>query len=129
MGGVVSQNGNPIGFFSQKFNSAQLKYPTIEQELLALVETLKYFCWMLLGQRVTVCTNHKNLIGVNTIFSSDRVLRQQLSLEEYGVTLKYIKGGKNLVASALSRLDYDKSIQKEELNAFEPEPAPPFHFT
>ena len=94
MGGVVSQNGNPIGFFSQKFNSAQLKYPTIEQELLALVETLKYFCWMLLGQRVTVCTNHKNLIGVNTIFTRDRVLRQQLSLEEYGVTLKYIREGK-----------------------------------
>ena len=42
IGGIVSQNNKPIGFFSRKFNLAQSKYPTIEQELLAIVETLKY---------------------------------------------------------------------------------------
>ena len=35
---------------------------------------------------------------------SDRVLRQRLLLEEYGAEIEYIKGDKNVVADALSRL-------------------------
>jgi hypothetical protein len=104
VGGIVSQNNKPIGFFSRKFNAAQAKYPTPEQELLAIVETLKYFKNMLLGHKVRVYTDHKNLIFDNSSFSSDRVLRQRLVLEEYGAELVYIKGEKNAAADALSRL-------------------------
>ena len=104
IGGIVSQNNKPIGVFSRKFNAAQAKYPTTEQELLAIVETLKYFKNMLLGQKVRVYTDHKNLTFDNSSFSSDRVLRQRLVLEEYGAELVYIKGEKNVAADALSRL-------------------------
>ena len=104
IGGIVSQNNKPIGFFSSKFNLAQSKYPTTEQELLAIVETLKYFKGILLGQQFRVYTDHKNLTFDNSSFSSDRVLRQLLVLEEYGAELVYIKGEKNTAADALSRL-------------------------
>ena len=41
IGGVVSQEEKHIAFFSRKFNDAQTRYMTTEQELLAIVETLK----------------------------------------------------------------------------------------
>ena len=75
IGVVVSQEGNPIAFFSRKFNDAQTRYTTTEQELLAIVEILKSFRSMLLGQQLTVHTDHKNLTDAHTNFSSDRVLR------------------------------------------------------
>ena len=39
----------------------------------------------------------------NTEHASDRVLRQRLLLEEYGVTLKWIQGRRNEAADMLSR--------------------------
>ena len=110
IGGCVSQKGKPLAFFSRKFNSAQSKYPVTEKELLAIVETLKYFRTMLLGQKIVVWTDHINLTYPNTQFSSDRVLRQRLLIEEYGAELKYIKGVDNEAADAISRLP----IAKEE---------------
>ena len=79
---------------------------------------------MLLGQQITVWTNHKNLTNVATIFSSDCVLRQRLVLEDYGATIKYIKGEENVVADALSRLNMGEGNNEENF-AFKEEPIPP----
>ena len=108
MGGVISQKEGPIAFFSKKFNKAQLKYTVTEKELLSIVETLKQFKTMLFGQKIVVFTDHKNLTYDNSDYSSDRVLRQRLLLEEYGAKILYIKGEKNIVADSLSRLPCDK---------------------
>jgi len=59
---------------------------------------------MLLGHKIIVRTDHKNLTYLNSTHTSDRVLRQRLLLEEYGVDIEYIQGVKNVVADALSRL-------------------------
>jgi hypothetical protein len=104
IGGVIMQDSKPLGFFSKKLNQTQKKYPVTEQELLAIVETIKYFRHMLLGHQIVVHTDHKNLTHPNSKHTSDRVLRQRLVLEEYGVELNYIAGDKNIVADALSRL-------------------------
>ena len=66
-GGYVSQGKDPInakvvGFWSGKWSSAQQNYPVHEQELLALVETLKRFRGILHGTTFTVRTDHKALI-------------------------------------------------------------------
>jgi hypothetical protein len=49
-------------------------------------------------------------------FNMDHVMRWRLTIEEYGPELKYIKGERNIVADALSRLDMssDKSHTLEE---------------
>jgi len=104
IGGIVTQNNKPLGFFSKKLNDTQKRYPVTEQELLAIVETLKYFRHMLLGHKIIVRTDHKNLTHPNSTHSSDRVLRQRLLLEDYGVDIEYIQGVKNVVADALSCL-------------------------
>ena len=94
LGGVVSQEGRPIAFFSKKLNSAQKNYPITEKELLSIVETLKEFKYLLLGNRITIHTDHKNLMYLDTKHTCDRVLRQRLLLEEYGCEIKYIEGKK-----------------------------------
>jgi hypothetical protein len=44
--------------------------------------------------------------------TSDRVYRWRLLLEEYGPKIVYIKGIHNTVADAVSRLEYDPSVNK-----------------
>ena len=48
LGGVISQEGKPIAFYSRKLNDAQRRYTTTERELLSIVETLKEFKTILL---------------------------------------------------------------------------------
>ena len=62
LGAVIMQNEKPLAFYTQKLNPAQTKYPTGEQELLSIVETLKSFENILLGQHVIVHTDHLKLL-------------------------------------------------------------------
>ena len=105
LGAVIAQDNKPIAFYSRKLTSCQQKYTTTERELLAIVETLKEFRNILLGQRLVVHTDHKNLTFKH--FNTDRVIRWRLIIEEYGPNLRYVKGEKNVVADALSRLDLE----------------------
>jgi hypothetical protein len=68
-----------------------------------IVETLKEFRNILLGQKIKVHTDHENQTCKN--FNSDRLLRLRLYIEEYSPDLQYIKGTHNVVADALSRLE------------------------
>ena len=110
MGGIITQKGKVIAYWSKKLSSAQTKYPTIEQELLAIAEILKDFRNILLGHKITVRTDHINLTFDITKFSCDRVLRQRLKIEEYGPTISHIDGNSNIVADTLSR----NSIMEEQ---------------
>jgi RNase H-like domain found in reverse transcriptase/Reverse transcriptase (RNA-dependent DNA polymerase)/Integrase zinc binding domain len=110
LGAVLSQDGRPIAFYSRKLSLAQTRYTTTERELLAIVETLKEFRNILLGQQIRVHTDHKNLTYKN--FNTERVMRWRLILEEFGPELIYVQGETNIVADALSRLDIvDSPIQ------------------
>ena len=50
---VISQDNKPIAFYLRKLNPAQTHYTTTERELLSIVETLKEFRNILLGQQCT----------------------------------------------------------------------------
>ena len=99
------QDSKPLAFYSRKLNSAQKRYTTGEQELLSIVETLKEFRNILLGQKIVVHTDHKNIVFGK--LSNDRIARWRLLLEEYGPTYVHIKGSDNVVADALSRMEAD----------------------
>ena len=107
LGAVISQRGCPITFYSHKLNPAQMRYTTIERELLAIVETLKEFHNILLGQKSKIYTDHKNLMYKT--FNTEHIMRWWLVIEEFSPELLYIKGEQNIVADALSCLDIDKN--------------------
>jgi hypothetical protein len=108
LGACISQEGKPVAFYSRKLNSAQTRYTTTEKELLSIVETLKEFRNILLGQEIIVHTDHENLTYKN--FNCDRVMRWRLYIKEYSPDLRYIKGENNVVADALSRLPMSDDI-------------------
>ena len=123
LGAVICQDEKPIAFYSRKLSSAQKRYTTGEQELLSIVETLKEFKNILLGQKLIVHTDHKNLLYDK--MSSDRIIRWRLLIEEYAPTFLHVKGEHNVVADALSRIDADFSTTStystnkyEQANAF-----------
>ena len=43
IGGVLSQEGHLIAFFSEKLNDAKLKYSTYDKEFYAVVQALRYW--------------------------------------------------------------------------------------
>ncbi|KAI2491351.1 transposition [Fragilaria crotonensis] len=116
LGAVIMQNDRPLAFYSRKLNSAQKRYTTGEQELLSIVETLKEFKNILLGQKLIVHTDHKNLLYQK--MSTDRIIRWRLLIEEFGPTFLHIKGEKNVIADALSRLDanFNEKLPAEPTN-------------
>ena len=91
-----------MAHYSRKLTATQLNYTTAERELLTIAETLKEFRNTLLGQKIIVHTDHKNL--TYKVFNTARVMRWRLILEEYRPDLQHLKGDKNVVADALSRL-------------------------
>ena len=97
-------------------SAAQEKYTVTELELLSIVECFKEFTGMLWGQRIKVYTDHKNLVRDALGLSSNRVFRWRLTLEEYNPEIIYIKGIDNTVADAISRLEYDPSVNVKSVH-------------
>ncbi len=91
LGACISQKGKPIAFYSRKLNPAQTRYATIERELLSIVEVLKEFRNILLGQQIRVYTDHENLTQKK--YNFDRVMRWRLYIEEYSTICQLCSGG------------------------------------
>ena len=74
----------------------------MERELISIVGTLKEFKTILLGQKLQIYTDHKNL--TYTEFNTDIVLIWRLILKEYGPDIEYINGERNILIDRLSRI-------------------------
>ena len=79
LGGLMIQNGKPTAFYSSKLTPAQINYTNTERELLSIVKILKEFRKIMLGHRLIVYTNHKNLTFEN--LTTEIVLCWRLMLE------------------------------------------------
>ena len=71
---------------------------------------------MLWGQQIKIYTDHQNLVRAALGLTSDRVYRWRLVLEEFGPEIVYIPGITNVVADAMSRLDYDNDVNTCYIN-------------
>ena len=104
LGSVIKQDGHPVPYYTRKLINAQKTYTTIEKELLSIVETFRQFRSMLLGAKLFVYTDHRNLTHKLSQFTTQCVLRWRLFLEEYGPTFAYLPGPQNVIADALARV-------------------------
>ena len=58
LGAVISQKEKPITFYGRKLPDAQKRYTVTEREIISIVETLKQFRTILLGQKLRIYTDH-----------------------------------------------------------------------
>ena len=106
LGAVIKQNNKTIAFFSRKLSTAQLKYPTIDKEMLCVVEVLKEYRPILWGAKINIYTDHINL--TRQTISSNRIMTWRMLCEEFSPVFHYIRGPDNIIADALSRLPYEE---------------------
>jgi transposase InsO family protein len=103
LGSVIKQHGHPVAYYSRKLTKTQQNYTTIEKELLSIVETLRTFRSFLLGAKINIYTDHKNLT-FNVDNANSRVLRWRLLVEDFQPTFYHVPGPENVEADGLSRL-------------------------
>eukprot|EP01116_Phalansterium_solitarium_P002845 TRINITY_DN1315_c0_g1_i11.p1 TRINITY_DN1315_c0_g1~~TRINITY_DN1315_c0_g1_i11.p1 ORF type:complete len:1297 (+),score=256.42 TRINITY_DN1315_c0_g1_i11:351-3893(+) len=93
-----------IAYWSRTLQPAERNYSAYERELLAVVCALR--AWHhLSGKRFEVWSDHSTLQYLNTkaATGSKRELRWCESLSEFDFVVKYVPGGQNAAADALSR--------------------------
>ncbi|GMF36236.1 unnamed protein product [Phytophthora fragariaefolia] len=101
---VVDEIERPIAYTSRKMKSAELNYPTQQQERLAIAHALAAFRIYCLDKPPIVETDHKSLEGLFTQKMANRRLARWYDiLTEYQPTFSYLPGAKNGIADALSR--------------------------
>ena len=111
MGAVLQQEENGkrhvVAYASQKFNSTQLRYPTIVKEATALMWALEKFRHYLLGGEFKIETDHKPLKWLRSMTNADgRLGRMARRLAEFQTwEIDHIPGKENVDADALSRID------------------------
>jgi hypothetical protein len=105
IGAVLMQEGHPVAYESRKLSSAEFNYTTTEQELLAVVHSLKTFRPYIQSKFTTnIFTDHRALEWLLT--KQDVSRREARWLEEisrYNLKLSYIPGRIN-VADPISRV-------------------------
>ena len=93
-----------LAFFSRQLSKSQCNYTTTEKKLFSIVECLKLFRNILFGYEINVYSDHKNLTYEATLSESQRNMRWQLILEEFGPHIHHIAGVDNVLADTLSQL-------------------------
>lgn len=94
----------PIAYTGRKLTSAELNYPTHEQEILAIIPCLNIWRVYLIDGGCTVKTDHRSLEKVLTQKTINRrICRWYDQLADFRIKFCYIPGDTNTVADALSR--------------------------
>ena len=109
LGCVLMQHGKVIAYASRQLKPHELKYPTHDLELAAIVFALKIWRHYLYGEKCEIYTDHKSLKYIFTQKELNMRQRRWLELiKDYDCVINYHPGKANVVADALSR--------KERLN-------------
>ena len=106
LGAVMKQNGLPIAFFSRKLTAAQIKHPTVDEEMLCVVEVPKECRVISWGASINICTDHINL--TRNAITSQRIMTWRMLCKEFLPAFHCVKGPDDIKADALSRLPFEE---------------------
>ena len=120
IGAVLSQEGRPIAFFSEKLNDAKLKYSTYDKEFYAIIRALQHWGHYLFPKEFILYSDHEALKYLN---SQQKISRRHASwiesLQAYPFLIKHKSGKHNSVADALSRRHVLLSTLQTKVVGFE----------
>ncbi|KAL8114684.1 hypothetical protein AgCh_021522 [Apium graveolens] len=119
------QHNKVITYASRQLKPHELKYPTHDLELAAIVFALKIWRHYLYGEKCEIYTDHKSLKYIFTQKELNMRQRRWLELiKDYDCSTNYHPGKANVVADALSRKERLDMIAipkelSEEIKRFE----------
>lgn len=96
---------HPVAYDGRKLNTAEMKYPVHEKELLAIKHALRAWKhYVDNNHQTTVLTDHATLQFLPTTkIASRRLDRWIAEFQEYDLAIKYRPGAENTIADAISR--------------------------
>lgn len=104
IGAVLSQQGRPIAFFSEKIAGSRARYSTYDVEFYAIVQAIKHWRHYLFHQEFVLYTDHDALKHLG---SQDKISARHASwiafLQQFTFVIRHQSGRTNKVADALSR--------------------------
>ncbi|TYJ95781.1 Integrase, catalytic core [Cucumis melo var. makuwa] len=104
IGAVLSQQGHPIEYFSEKLSKSRQSWSTYEQELYALVRALKQWEHYLLSREFILLTDHFSLKYLHSQKSISRMHARWISyIQIFNFVIKHQAGKENEIVDALSR--------------------------
>nr|XP_017233486.1 PREDICTED: uncharacterized protein LOC108207560 [Daucus carota subsp. sativus] len=110
IGAVLTQEGQPLAYFSKALGIKGQAMSTYEKELMALVAAVKKWSSYLMDKHFTIKTDHWSLKYLTDQKISILLQQKWISkLLGYDYTIVYRKGNENTVADALSRRFEDES--------------------
>ncbi|XP_012487911.1 uncharacterized protein LOC105801125 [Gossypium raimondii] len=104
IGAVLTQDGRPIVYFSEKLNGAVLNYLVYDKEMYALIRALETWQHYLWPKEFVIHSDHealKHIKGQHKL--NKRHAKWVEYLESFPYVIKNKKGKENIVADALSR--------------------------
>ncbi|VVA38897.1 PREDICTED: reverse mRNAase, partial [Prunus dulcis] len=104
IGGVLSQEGHPVAYFSEKLNEAKQKYSTYDKEFYAIVRALRYWQYYLLPNEFVLYSDHQALRYLHSQRNvSSRHIKWTEYLQIFTFVIRHRPRVDNKVADALSR--------------------------
>ena len=90
------------------FNKIECNYPTMEQEILAVIRGIEKFLIFLAPKPFLIQTDCKGILGfveknLSNMQAQGRLLRWQLWLNQFSFSIEHIQGSKNSLADSLTR--------------------------
>jgi hypothetical protein len=104
-----------IYFVSKTFTDVQRRWSVGDREMFAQYYGITQLRRFLGGRKFTLKTDHENLKFWLSDSASSKIQRWRIALSEYDFVIEHIRGEKNVVADALSRLVLITSSREKDI--------------